>query len=427
MKLKTIRNIFLSSAILLIVFGVGYRFGSQASTGFTAPVLRSSQVTGKDSAASSAIDFSQFWEVWDSVSKNYIDKKAIDPAKMVNGAISGMVSSLGDPYTVFLPPTENKEAKDDLGGKFEGIGAQLGVKDKKIVVIAPLKGSPAEKAHLLPGDWIQKVGDKDTAELTLPEVVSQIRGPKGTSVTLLVLTKDATKPAEVKVVRDSIEVASVEWEMKNVECSGSSGCQIRDASCTNCSKVVYLKLTRFGDQTYTEWEKAIDEIDQAIQKFPKQQVKGLVFDLRNNPGGYLTGSVFIGSEFLKDGTVVIQEASDGSRENQTVNREGKLTDIPMTVLVNKGSASAAEIVAGALQARSRAKIVGETSFGKGTIQQAFDLKNGAGLHITMAKWLLPNGVWINGSGLTPDVKVELDANKPDVDIQLEKAIDTLVQ
>lgn len=424
MSLKTLRNIFLGLALVVIAFGAGYRAGV---SGIGGSWIQNTPVVNSIPSRPNPADFSLFWEVWDRLNRYYIDKKALDYQKMVYGAISGLVSSLGDPYTVFLPPDQNKEAKDDLGGKFEGIGAQLGIKDKRIVIVAPLKGTPAEKAGLKPGDWIVKVDGKETANWTLPEAVAKIRGPKGSTVTLNILHKDATKTADIPVARDTINVSSVEWEEKNIKYQTKNNkYEIIKDDCADCQKVIYLKLSRFGDQTADEWNKAVEEISSKL-KDQSAKIKGIVFDLRNNPGGYLSGSVFIASEFLKDGTVVIQESIASGKQTYSVDRKGKLNDIPMVVLINKGSASASEIVAGALSVRGRAKVVGETSFGKGSIQEAQELPGGAGIHITTAKWLLPNGKWINGSGIEPDVKAENDDTKPDEDLQFEKAIETLVK
>lgn len=420
MSLKTLRNIFISFAVLVIVFGVGYRLGA---SGYGRDWTQTAPLIGSIPAKPKQVDFSLFWDVWDKLNRYYIDKKAIDYQRMVYGAISGMVSALGDPYTVFLPPDQNKEAKDDLGGKFEGIGAQLGVKDKKIVIVAPLKGTPAERAGLKPGDWIVKVDNKETLNLSLPEVVAKIRGPKGSSVILNILHKEASKTADITVARDTINVASVEWEILKLKIQNEK-LKITKEDCNDCKEVIYLKLSRFGDQTTDEWNRAVDEIKSKLQS-ANGQIKGMIFDLRNNPGGYLSGSVFIASEFLKDGTVVIQESVGSGKQTYAVDRKGRLTDILLVVLINKGSASASEIVAGALKERGRAKVVGETSFGKGSVQEAQELAGGAGIHITTAKWLLPNGKWINGSGIEPDVKVENDDTKPDEDIQLEKSIETL--
>lgn len=427
MNLKIVRNILLGLSTLVIVFGVGFSVGAKNKNNNSSFVTA---ITGKASEKPTSVDFSLFWDVWDLLGQTYIDKKALDPVKMVNGAISGMVAALNDPYTVYLPPEQNKASKDELGGKFEGIGAQLGVKDKKIIVVAPLPDSPAEKAGLKAGDWIVKIDNADSAGWTLPEAVFKIRGPKGSKVNLTVLQKESSKTAELSVVRDEIKVASVEWEVKKSKCKNQNEkCEIEiiNAECSDCNKVVYLKLGRFGDTTSDEWNKAVDEIEQAIKASNSQATAGLILDLRNNPGGYLSGSVFIASEFISDGVVVMQEHSSGQKQSFSVDRKGRLLKIPMVILINKGSASAAEIVAGALKSHKRAKVVGETSFGKGSIQEAKDLKEGAGIHITTAKWLLPDGEWINEKGIVPDIEVVNDENNPDSDLQLEKAIETLVR
>ncbi|OGG00490.1 hypothetical protein A2Y99_02775 [Candidatus Gottesmanbacteria bacterium RBG_13_37_7] len=427
MSLKNIRNFIVILTLLLLSFGFGFRFG-QSDSEDKSNVTKNIDIEGKTSAKITKVDFSLFWDVWDRLNRYYIDKSKLNAQNMVYGAVSGMVAALEDPYTVFLPPDQNKETKDDLGGKFEGIGAQLGIKDKKIVVIAPLKSSPAESAGLKSGDWILKVDGKETAGWTLPEAVSKIRGQKGTKVMLSIMHKDASVSSEIAVVRDQIKVPSVEWEVKNVRCNqeNSNQCKIVPSPCEDCQKVAYLKLTRFGDQTNDEWNKAVAEIIKLTGPDNTSTIIGLIFDLRNNPGGYLSGSVFIASEFLKDGTVVIQESYQEQKETYNVNRKGKLLTIPMVVLINKGSASASEIVAGALQERGRAKLVGETTFGKGSIQEAQELENGAGIHITTAKWLLPSGKWINGSGIDPDIKAEEGVDE-NLDPQLDKAAEVLLK
>lgn len=427
--MKTIRNAILILIIVALSSGVGYQLGFKHAGGEKSLGISSSaSITGKSNPKSTAADFSLFWDVWDRLSHTYLRKNEMDPQKMVYGAISGMVASLGDPYTVFLPPEQNKDAKDDLGGKFSGIGAQLGVDQKKIVVIAPLKDSPAEKAGLKPGDWIVKVDNQITSNWTLPEAVTKIRGEKGSKVTLSVMHKDASSSSDLVVVRDDIKVNSVEWEVKKFQMVNDKvQIKTKDEICDSCSSALYLRLSRFGDQTNDEWSKAVGEIEATLATDSAHMVNGLVFDLRNNPGGYLSGSVFIASEFLGDGTVVTQESASGAQQKYTVNRQGTLLKIPLIVLINKGSASASEIVAGALHDRGRARLVGETSFGKGTVQDAQDLGSGAGIHITTAKWLLPSGKWINGSGIEPDVKIELDDKKPDEDTQLEGAIKELAK
>lgn len=406
MKLKTLRNIIFIVSLLILSGGIGYNLGQKNSLSEQTATPASYNIINQNVPPGKSLDFTLFWTVWDKLQQSFFDRTVLDAQKMFYGAISGMVSSLGDPYTVFLTPSQNKETKDELGGLFEGIGAQLGIKDKKIVVIAPLPDTPAQKAGLKAGDWILKINGKDTANITLPEAVNLIRGPKGTTVALTILHDNADKPVDYTIIRDTIVVKSVEVSFKN--------------------NVAVLKLSRFGDGTNDEWDKAVAQITQ------KPGVKGLVLDLRNDPGGYLSGSVYIGSEFLDAGAVVIQEDANKQRQFYNVDRPGKLLKMPVVVLINKGSASAAEIVAGALQDRKRAKLVGENSFGKGTIQNAEDLGQGAGLHVTVAKWLTPSGRWINGTGLTPDYKVDMDEKNlpagqagPDKDPQLEKALELL--
>ncbi|OGG02980.1 hypothetical protein A2W14_04335 [Candidatus Gottesmanbacteria bacterium RBG_16_37_8] len=427
--MRKIRNLLILFTIVILAFGSGFNLGKKDQRVVS---VKSAAISDKDRTNQKGLDFSLFWDVWDRLYSNYLDKSALEPQKMIYGAISGMVASLDDPYTVFLTPSQNKEAKDDLGGKFEGIGAQLGVKDKKIVVIAPLKKSPAETAGLSAGDWIVKVDGKDTFNWTLPEAVAKIRGPKGSKVMLTIIRKDEEKSREVEVLRDEIKVASVEWEKITVDCqsvknSDQPQCVRKDSDCPNCLTVYYLKLARFGDNTNAEWTKIVNEVVDSKSKLPESKILGLVFDVRNNPGGYLAGSVYIASEFIKDGTVVMQENADGTKKTYKVNRQGKLTDIPMVALMNKGSASASEIVAGTLKVRKNIPLVGETSFGKGTIQEAQDLPEGAGIHITTAKWLLPDNSNLNGDGIKPDVEVTNEESNPDRDFQLEKAVDILYE
>lgn len=374
------------------------------------------------------IDLYLFWDVWERLQKNYVDKKAFDPQKMLYGAISGMVEALDDPYTVFLSPEKNTEIKQELAGQFEGIGAELGVREKKIVVIAPLNASPAQKAGVRSGDVILKVDGGETTNWTLPEAVSKIRGPKGTTVVLTVWREGEEKSLEIPIVRETIRVKSVEGQMKYVE-TRNSKLEVRNEKCERCFKIAYIKLSRFGDETNNEWLIIVNNLADLIREDP-QKTKGLVLDMRNNSGGYLNSAVFVASEFIKDGTVVIQEkgaADNNTRQSFPVNRKGLLTEIPIVVLINRGSASASEIVAAALRDNKRAKLMGENSFGKGTIQEAQELGGGAGLHITVAKWLTPAGIWVNGKGLEPDLKVENDSKDSIRDLQLEKALEVLVK
>lgn len=376
----------------------------------------------------STVDFSMFWDVWQRLERSYYDKSALDSQKLLNGAIAGMVEGLGDPYTVFLPPTQNKDFKQGLAGQFEGIGAELGMKDKQIIVIAPLDGTPAKKAGVRAGDVILRVDKKDTAGWTLSQAVEKIRGPKGTTVALTVLHRGEEKPREISIVRGTITVKSVEGRVQNIKYQKEKNkYEILNEreKCDDCDQVAYIRLSQFGDHTNQEWLSLINQLDLKIKGNPR--MKGVVLDLRNNPGGYLTDATFIASEFIKSGTIVIQDKGNEDKTELSVSRKGLLTDVPVMVLINKGSASASEIVAGALRDHKRATLVGETSFGKGTIQQADELSQGAGLHVTIAKWLTPEGTWVHEKGLEPDITVAIDEKDPSQDKQLEKAVEELVQ
>ncbi len=419
-----IRFFLIALALLLLAGGIGYRLGERrANFSVTADkrLILNQQVPPQTN-----IDFSLFWDVWQRLFRYYIDAKSLDPQKMVWGAISGMVGATGDPYTVFLPPKENKDFKEELGGAFEGIGAQLGMKDNHVIVVAPLKGMPAQKAGVKSGDWIIKVDGEETTGWSVQQAVSKIRGPRGTKVTLTVLHENAQKALELAIVRDTITVPSVDFWVK-------SASEIKEISAVPGSeklrqkpgRVAYLHLSRFGDHTSDEWNKAVGEILLAQQT--NGRLKGLIFDLRNNPGGYLDGSVFIASEFLKSGVVVSQVNSDGTKDDYPVNRRGRLLDIPLIVLINKGSASASEIVAGALRDYKRATLVGEISFGKGSVQTPQELSGGAGLHITTGRWLLPKGDSISKKGVTPEIVVSLENGDASADTQLAKAVELLLQ
>ncbi len=349
------------------------------------------------------LDFSLFWDTWNLVNKDYMDKSALNPQKLYYGAIQGMVAAIGDPYTMFLPPSAQQAVKEQLGGQFDGVGMELGYnKDKHLVVIAPLKGTPAAKAGVKPGDLILKINNQNIGNMPLTEAVNLIRGPKGSTVALELLSNGQNTPHEVNIVRDTIVIKSVEYELKKTP-SGKN--------------IAYISISTFGDQTIKEWDEAVN---QALADSPQ----GVIVDVRNNPGGYFDAAIYIASEFLSDGTVVEQEDGHGNIQKISVSRQGRMLKLPLVVLINGGSASASEIFSGAMQDRKRGILVGEQSFGKGTIQTTEDLPGGTGIHITIAKWLTPNGRWIHNIGLTPDVKVSV-GNTPGVDPQLEKALELL--
>lgn len=401
MKNNKLTNILLVLSFIVLVFGSGYKIGEYKSR-------FNSSLNPKSNALTPNVNFDLFWETWNKLQERYVDQKKIDPKKMYMGAIKGMVASVEDPYTFFLTPEENKQNKDDLNGKFEGIGAQLGLKDNLIIVIAPLKKSPAENAGVKAGDAIVKVDNVSTKSWTLTQAVSKIRGPKNTKVKLTL--ERNSKELEVTIVRQQIIVSSVEVSYEK--------------------NIAILKVNQFGDNTNDEWNKAVEEIS---RKWSGKEIKGLILDLRDNPGGYLESSVYLASEFLPLGKLIVkQEATLYGVKEYRVTRIGLLKEVPLVVLINKGSASASEILAGALRDYNRAQLVGENSFGKGSIQEALDLKEGAGLHVTVAKWILPNGDWINSKGIDPKIKVineveEGNTITKETDKQLEKAIELLTK
>lgn len=399
-KNKKLVSLLLAGAV---IFAGGYQLGQQNFR----VALQGGRVSFTNQAPpkEEKVDFKLFWDVYTSIQNNYYDKTKIDGQKILYGAIQGMVGSLGDPYTSFLNPEQNKAVKGELAGTYEGVGIQLGYKDNQMVVISPLDGTPAKAAGVKAGDLILKIGDKPTEGVSLPDAVSLIRGTAGTEIEMTFKRDGSPEPYILKLTRAKIQVKSVEFTDKG----GGVG---------------YIKLSRFADNTNAEWTAVIDLAIQAGSRV-------IILDMRDNPGGYLSSSVFISSEFVSSGTIVKQESA-GKVKNFEVARTGKLLNIPVVVLLNKGSASASEIVAGALQDYGRAVLVGEQSFGKGTIQEVEDVSCVSvpgqvcpSLHLTTAKWLTPKGRWINGTGLTPDIKVELKEEdfKAGRDPQLIRAIE----
>lgn len=414
---KKITNFLLVLSLGIFLFGSGYKIGEYQTSISKVERPNYNVLNATPNEKVKNIDFSLFWDTWNTVEKKFIDKKKLDPQKMFYGSIKGMIAALDDPYTFFLTPEENKQSKDDLGGKFEGIGAQLGLKDNQIIVVAPLKNSPAEKVGIKAGDVIVKVDDQSVKGWTLPQAVSKIRGNKGTKVKLTIDRNG--KELVFTITRNQIIVESIELSYESrQDCKNS------------CPKVAYLKINQFGENTNNEWDKKVNDI---TDKWSQKQMKGLVLDVRDNPGGYLDSSVYLANEFLPQGKLVVkQESTINENKNYYVLRFGKLQDIPLVILINKGSASASEILAGSLRDHKRARLVGEKSFGKGSVQEALDLKTGAGLHVTVAKWILPNGDWINSKGIEPQIKVENKIKEGNTmtkqdDAQLEKAIEEILK
>ncbi|HJX45762.1 MAG TPA: S41 family peptidase [Patescibacteria group bacterium] len=400
-----LRKIFISTILVVLIFSGGYYLGKQ---GYKASFTKLSEIKiERNVPLDKNVDFNLFWKVWDVMVSDYFDKTKINPKEMVYGAIRGMVSAIGDPYTVFLPPEENKVVQEDLQGSFQGVGIQIGFRGTQLAVIAPLPKSPAEEAGVKPGDYIIGIKDENkkidvsTSGMSLPDAVEIIRGSSGTKVTLTLLRDGSDKPIVVDIVRKDINVPSVILSFEGKE-----------------KDIANVKLLKFAGETNGEWEKTVRDI-------LKNKPKGIILDLRNNPGGYLQGAVDIAGEFLPNNTLVVYEAkSNGTKNEFRTDKFPRLANIPMVILVNKGSASASEILAGALRDQAKIKLVGDTTFGKGTIQEPRQVDGGAGLHITVAKWLTPKETWVNGQGLEPDVKLE-DNSETKEDEQFDKAIEVL--
>lgn len=388
-------------AVAAVTALVGYRAGQRSQY--------------KVEANKNELDLSLMWKVKGKLEEVFLERDKIKDKEMVYGAIKGMVESLDDPYTAFLPPKENKSSNEDLQGEFSGVGIQLGYKDKTLAVMSPLPKTPAERAGVMAGDLILKIIDKkknidkDTIGISLEEAVELIRGEAGTEVTLKIFRDEKKEAFDVTLKRENIVVPSIELEFKE----------------KNGKKIAWIRLYKFTERLYQEWPGMVEEI-----KATKHD--GIVLDLRNNPGGFLQASVVVASDFISEGLIVDQESADGRLEKYFVDKtRRKLLNDKLIVLVNGGSASAAEILAGALKSYQRGKLVGEKTFGKGTVQMPENFSDGSGLHVTIAKWLLPDGKNIHKVGVEPDVEVKIDPELKDkdgkvVDKQLEKAIELVL-
>jgi carboxyl-terminal processing protease len=360
-------------------------------------IFEGQQVFNQQEGQPADVDFSLFWEVYETINAKHIDRP-FDKQQLIYGAIAGMVDAIGDPFTAFMDPEETEQFAKEIDGTFEGIGAEIGIKNEQLVIVAPLENSPAKAAGLRSGDVIVKIDDQFTDGLTILEAVQLIRGPRGTEVTLtIVRNEDFTSPQEITIVRDVIELKSVETELLD-------------------NSLVLVEISRFSEDTISEFNHAIDFIQ-------ANNAKGLIIDLRDNPGGFLDVSIDVTSQFIESGVIVTEDFIDQEDNVFEASGEARLTEIPVVILVNEGSASASEIMAGALQDHKRATVIGTQTFGKGSVQELEALKDGSSLRITIASWITPNGRNINKEGLVPDIEVELteDDFNNDRDPQLDRA------
>ncbi|MFA6417118.1 MAG: S41 family peptidase [Patescibacteria group bacterium] len=406
MQMKYTRQQIISAAFFLVVtfgiFSAGLYFGDNQNkikkTGIAYSEDAKNIVNG---GQEDSFDFNLYFEVWNTLKSNHVDKNQISDKDLFYGSLEGLAAATKDSYTVFMDPDTTQEFYGDLSGTFEGIGAEIGMRNDVITVIAPLDGMPAQKAGLRSGDKIYAINGESAIGLTVNDAVKKIRGPKGTEVTLTII-RGESKPADIKITRDQIFVASIKTEMRK-------------------DGIYVIKVSSFNNDTDDLLKKAVAEI---VAKQPK----GLILDLRNNPGGYLEAAVNMASEWVAEGPVVAEQFGENKREEHFSNGSAKLKNFKTVVLINQGSASASEIVAGALRDYKKATLVGETSFGKGSVQTIKDLSDGSSLKVTVAKWLTPAGDSINDKGIEPEIKIELtenDVNK-DLDPQMQKAIELII-
>src|SRR3989344_4634942 len=345
------------------------------------------------------VNFSEFWDVWKILQESYVDKdKLADKTNLLYGAIEGMVKAVGDPYTVFLRPKEAEQFVQSINGSFGGIGIAIGIRDDVLTVIAPIKDTPAARAGLLAGDKIIKIGDKSTSGMKVDEAVGLIKGPKGTPVKLTYLRNSAKEGKELTIIRDTIKIPSVEWKLVD-------------------DHTAYIEMFIFN-------KNLDDDFDKIAKEVKNSKADRIILDLRNNPGGLLDSAVNIASYFMDpDKVVTVEKFGDGKENVFKTRANGMLKNYPIVIILNKGSASASEILAGALKDNRGAVIVGETSFGKGSVQEVRDLSGGASLKITIAKWYTPKGNSISEHGIAPDTEVKNteEDTKAEKDPQLEKA------
>ena len=357
-------------------------------------------ISGGETPGNISSDFSVFWQAWDKLKTEHVNSGDVKNQNLVYGAIKGMTESLNDPYTEFFTPKDYKTFKETIGGNFSGIGAEIGIRNDQLVVIAPLKDSPAEKAGILAGDMILKIDNKTTDGLNVSQAVQIIRGELNTKVTLNILRKGWTKPKDFIITRSKINVPTVDYKMKG--------------------DIAYVQLYNFDANTNMAFYNAMKDI------LLNKKAKGIVLDVRNNPGGYLDVAVDLAGWFVQKGDVVVKEKhTDGKIDVFKANGNEALKNLPVVVIINGGSASASEILAGALRIDRKIQLVGEKSFGKGSVQELQTLKDDSALKITIAKWLLPDDSAIDKVGIVPDVTVsitESDINSGK-DPQLDKALE----
>lgn len=411
-RLRAIAGILILCAA---IFAGGYYAGAANRPAIDEAVT----LRNKTDGAPAGVDFAPFWKAWNILNEKFVptvSTTTVSDQDRVYGAIEGLAASFKDPYTVFFPPQENSFFQSEIQGNFDGVGMEIGIKDGILTVISPLKGTPAAKAGILPGDKIVKIDDTITNNMQTDQAIQMIRGPKGTAVRLTLVRRGRKDPFEVKVVRDTIEVPTVDTELKPLAgTEGGTGLQ--------SNGIFVIRL-------YTFTASSADLFRAALRKFIESGSDKLIIDLRGNPGGYLEAAVDMASWFLPMGDPVVTE--DFGKSQAPIVYRSKGYDVfnknlKMVILVNGGSASASEILAGALKEYGIATLVGTTTFGKGSVQELVDITPDTTLKVTVARWLTPHGLSISEKGITPDVSVDLtpdDLNKGK-DPQMDAAVKIL--
>ncbi len=392
------------SVILLIT--IFFIFGIYVGKNKHSEIEKVTSLSNTKTVVETKTDFSSFWKTWNTINEKSPNADKISDQDRVYGAISGLVGSLEDPYSVFFKPEEAKAFKEEIAGNFTGVGMEIGIKNKMLTVVAPLKNTPAEKAGIQSGDQILKIDETITNELNIEEAVKLIRGEKGTAVLLTIFRSGDNEPKEIKIIRDVIDIPTLDEELRP-------------------DGIFIIRLYSFSAN-------ATNLFNQAMTKFVESKSDKLILDLRGNPGGYLDAAVDISSWFLPGGKVVVTEDYGGNKKPRVFRSRGYNVfndDLKFIILINGGSASASEIVAGAMQDHGRARLLGQQSFGKGSVQEVVDITKDTLLKITVANWLTPDKHLIHGKGLIPDYEVEFtreDFNEKR-DPQMEKAIELLLK
>lgn len=384
----------MTGMVAFVIFLSGYWLGQSPA----APIQL---YRGQMPASVDETTFAPFWEVWDLVHKRYFDQP-LDDVMLTSGAIDGMLATLDDPNTRYLTPQAEEADRASMEGEIQGIGAEVTNENGNIVIVAPIEGSPAAAAGLRPGDILRQANGVDLTGMDVSEAARLVRGPAGTTVHL-VIERDG-ESFEIDIVRDVIKLASVRGEM---------------LSTADGHNLAYVRISRFAFPT-------AEELTTLLEELMPQNPSGLILDLRLNPGGSLETVVQVADQFLPAGIVLTERFGDGRETVYRSEEEGLAQDVPMVVLVDEGSASASEVLAGAIQDRGRGVLIGVTSFGKGTVQSVHTLSNGGGLRITVARWLTPGNRWVHEEGLTPDYIVpRSETDETGNDPQLQAAIDFL--